>query len=181
MEYIDSQGAESASFELYMNGPDSAQFFVTGILGADILTAIIFGDSAAVKVRGWPGFSSIGKSDMLMFDEMGIDKISPFIIGFVLFPQYFYEFIPDGFEFYADTLKVNNHEFYFLPQTGGKFILRALDSPLIVTYFGRKDVENGFYPSKIILADYSESWQIKVNIKKLILNKPMPSINWRQI
>jgi hypothetical protein len=181
LEYRDSQVAETASFELFMNGPDSALFFVTGLLGADILTAIIIEDSAAIKVRGWQGFTSFGKNDILTFDEMGIDKISPFIIGFVLFPQYFYEVFPDGFDIYADTIKFKNQEIYFLPQTGEKFALRALNPPLMATYLGRKDIEDGFYPSRILLADDSGKWQLSANINKLILNKPLPFINWRQL
>lgn len=169
---------EAASFELYLAGQDSVLLFIKGTLGAEILKLNVHSDSAWLKIRGRDNSEIYVKGQTIALDDLGISDISPFIIGFAIFPQYYRKEMPPDFDYISDTLQIREMSFLVNPRTS-KFVFRGIDSDLSISYSGRKEVTEGHYPSLVNISNLSGDWEIAVRITRVKINKGLSPDFWQ--
>jgi len=169
---------QSGSFQLFLNGPDSASFLIEGPFGADAFKMVVLGDKAHILTDD--GWTTLRADDRIDFAEYGISNISPFLIGPIIFPQY-YPARVNSIDGHGNLLvEIDNIDFYSFPSfTNGHFSLWDPQTDIVSSYERRKNAGDGFYPSHIEVhtSGFSE-WYIILNITRIKENSEIPPAVW---
>jgi len=169
---------QSGTFQLFLNGPDSASFLIEGPFGADAFKMVILDDQAHVLTdKGW---MTLQRDEQIAVAEYGIENISPFLIGPVIFPQYYPADITSSED--DKTISITIDEIGFsssVRELGEYFNLIEPETGLVAEYTDRKNHEDGFYPSRIeAFRPDSNDWKIVIKIGKIRKDPVIPPTVW---
>lgn len=169
---------QSGSFQLFLNGPDSASFLIEGPLGADAFRMVVLGDAAHVLTND--GWMRLKRRENIAVTEYGIENISPFLIGPLIFPQYYPSKVSSDANPKRLTVEINDNIFISNPPANdGSFDLFESQSGMIAKYTGRKEFETGFYPSHIeVFRPDSGNWRIVLKITRIRKDPEIPVTIW---
>ncbi|OGC90291.1 MAG: hypothetical protein A2W25_05975 [candidate division Zixibacteria bacterium RBG_16_53_22] len=169
---------QSGSFQLFLNGPDSASFLIEGPFGADAFKMVILGDAANILTN--EGWTHLTRGQSIGVAEYGISNISPFLIGPVIFPQYYPVDVAGDDDGRKVQLRINGTGFSSrIMNYGGYFNLIEPRTGLISEYTNRKNLDSGFYPARVeILNPQSGNWRIILEITRLKINAEIPPAVW---
>ena len=179
IEYEDARVRQEGSFKLFLTGPDSLSFLIEGPLHVDVFRMIILGEDAHLLSSEDEGWRILHKGERVAVAEYGVDNISPFLTGLFAFPQYFIRALdgetgPGEYGFSWDdepfTCRAARKQM--------EFSISQKNSGIKAVYGGRKDFENGFYPSKIEITNAPGSWRITLNIDAVRVNPQIPQSVW---
>jgi hypothetical protein len=179
IEFKEGQATtQSGSFQLFLNGPDSASFLIEGPFGADAFKMVILGDAANILTdEGW---GHLNRGENIEFAEYGISNISPFLIGPIIFPQYYPTKLGQVGNTGHLTIEIAGTHFFSDPSRyGGSFDLFEPQSGLLAGYADRKNIARGFYPSYIEVCNpVSGDWRIILKITRIKANADIPPDVW---
>jgi hypothetical protein len=179
IEFDSGVAIESGSFQLFINGPDSISFLIEGPFKVDVFRLVIADDLASAYSRAegeWYGFK---RGELLDIPEYGIEKMTPFLLGTYILPQYYLR--PAGSADAPITLvsPSDNVEFHIESGTPERsFLLSRGNADIIAVYSRRKNHGDGFYPSQVEIFDKTESWRISLEIDKIRINPSIPAKLW---
>ncbi len=179
IEFKSGVAIESGSFQLFLNGPDSLSFLIEGPFKVDLFRLVIADHRAYAYSRDDGKWHMFKKGDFLEIPEYGIEKLSPFLLGNYIFPQYYLRLA--GSENSSNRLisPYHNMEFYFESGAGERsFLLSCRNADIKALYSRRMNHESGFYPSQVEIFDRTESWRISLEIDKIRINPSIPAKIW---
>jgi hypothetical protein len=179
IEFTESHAEQSGSFQLFLNGPDSASFLIEGPLGADAFRLVVLGDIAQILADD--GWIAIAADERVDISEYGIENISPFLVGPLIFPQYYPVDLVDTNDVGYLAVTVRGHGFSSrLQQFGEYFNLIDPRTGIIAEYRNRKEFDEGFYPSSIeTFNPQSSGWKINLKITRIRENPTIPPTVWQ--
>lgn len=179
IEFRSGVAIESGSFQLLLNGPDSISFLIEGPFKVDLFRLVITDDYAYANSRNDRRWYRFGRDDLLDIPEYGIEKLTPFLLGTYIFPQYYLRLA--GPENAPGSLISPSGDMDFNLESGagkGSFLLSSRNADIIALYSRRKNYKDGFYPSKVEIFDKTESWRISLEINKIRINPSIPVELW---
>ena len=178
IEFNDGRTVQSGSFEMFLAGRDSLAFRIEGPLGIDVFRMIVMDTTAYLLANKDEGWVALGPNERAEVAEYGIDYISPFETGMVIFPQYYVDsFTPHGEN--ALTLKSRSHDYQCAIENAGKrFVILAGEYEIVSEYSRPYAFEDGFYPSMIKLSTPDAKWNIKIHIGNIKVNPIIPLKIW---
>ncbi len=180
IQFNGSKGSQSGSFQMIINRGDSLMFLIEGPLKIDIFKLVVFGDEAYARDREFPGWTMYGQNDRLEIPEYGIEDLTPFDIGYFVFPQFYYQnSIVSGSG--KKILFLGNQEFVVNSNPDRRsFSVWNQYLNLYADYSKRKENANGYYPAEIFIFSNDNEWKISLKIEKLKLNPKIPSRVWER-
>ena len=179
IEFESGVAIESGSFQLFLNGPDSLSFLIEGPFKVDVFRLVIADRYAYAYSRDEGRWYRFKRGDLLDIPDYGIEKLTPFLLGTYIFPQYYLRLA--GPQNGSDRLisPLDNMEFHIESVARERsFLLTRRDTDIITLYSRRKNYEDGFYPSRVEIFDKTESWQMSLEIDKIRINPSIPAKLW---
>jgi hypothetical protein len=178
IDFEDGRNRESGTFNLIMNRGDSLAFLVEGPFKVDIFKMLILSNTAYAIDRESDDWTVAASDEKFMMPDYGIDGISPDLLKYCVFPQFFLQnnlsLNPE-----ISTVWYDKYTFRVIPSRNQKtFVLRDSDFSLLIFYSRRKDYGGGYYPSTIEISPYEKSWQIRFEIDKIRLDPDIPLKIW---
>lgn len=179
IEFDNGVAIESGSFQLFTNGPDSVSFLIEGPFRVDVFRLVIADDLAYAYSRAdgeWYGFK---RGELLDIPEYGIEKMTPFLLGTYILPQYYLRLTGSPDAPITLVSPSDNVEFYIETGTPERsFLLSHSNADIVAIYSRRKNHDDGFYPSQVEISDRARSWQISLEIDKIRINPSIPAKLW---
>jgi hypothetical protein len=179
IEFKENRLTQSGSFQLYLNGPDSLAFLIEGPFGIDEFRMAILDETVYILKQGeWLVADRDSRIDI---PEYGIANISPFLIGTIIFPQYYPASLVEDSVEYNPVYDINGTEFIAAYEHwGGHFRLTDSQTDISADYFNKKEFDSGFYPSRIeITGPGDKVWEILIKITKVRKNVTLPLAIWQ--
>ncbi|UCC79072.1 MAG: hypothetical protein JSW64_12460 [Candidatus Zixiibacteriota bacterium] len=180
IDFEDRNHRESGSFSLVANRGDSLAFIIEGPFKVDIFRLVIIDETACARDRESDEWTVVGADEKLMIPDYGIGSITPDLLGYYIFPQFYLQsslwFDPEQM-----TVSTEIYTFHILPSGNQKsFVFSSADQDLSALYGRRKDFGGGFYPSTIEISPIDKSWRIRLEIDKIKPNPKIPDNIWRR-
>lgn len=180
IQFKGARGSQSGSFRMIINRGDSLMFLIEGPLKIDIFKLVVIGNEAYALDRQSPGWTVYGQNDRLEIPEYGIEDLTPFDLGYFVFPQfYFQNFFVNGSG--KEILFLGNQEFIVKSNPDLKsFSIWNQELNLLANFGKRKDRADGYFPSEISIFSKDKKWEISLEIEKIKLNPKIPSRVWER-
>jgi hypothetical protein len=180
IEFQSERLKRGGSFELFLSGTDSLAFIVEGTFGLDLFRLLIIGEEAFATSNGWDDWQAIEKGETLSVPEWGIDKFSPYIIGPLVFPQYYFSYLDwEGALEDIGHIKQQQQEFILTRSENLRgFTITEESSGILAYYSNLKKIDGGFFPSKAQISSFDSDWRIVIEIAKIRKNLPNVPTIW---
>lgn len=179
IEFKSGVAIESGSFQLFLNGPDSLSFLIEGPFKVDLFRLVIADHRAYAYSRDDRKWYRFKKGDFLEIPEYGIEKLSPFLLGNYILPQYYLRLADSESSTNRLISPYEDMEFYFESGAGKRsFLLSCWNADIVALYSHRINHGGGFYPSRVEIFDRTESWRISLEINKIRINPSIPAKIW---
>lgn len=179
IEFRSGVAIESGSFQLFLNGPDSLSFLIEGPFKVDLFRLVIADHYAYAYSRDDGKWLRLKRGDLLDIPEYGIEKLTPFLLGTYIFPQYYLHLADSENASNRLISPFDNIEFHIESGAGERsFLLSRWNADIIALYSRKKNHEDGFYPSRVEIFDKTESWRISLEIDKIRINPSIPAKLW---
>ncbi len=174
------QVSESGSFQMMLNRGDSLMFLIEGPLKLDIFKLVVIDGTAYALERGSPGWTEFGLNDPLEFPEYGIKDITPFELGNIVFPQFYYQdsnINSSG----GRIVYIGDKQYYLRSSPDSKsFTISNNESNIHSDYSKRKEISSGFFPSKIAVFQPEKKWKVIFEIDRVKINPNIPGRAWER-
>jgi hypothetical protein len=179
IEFSDSHGSQSGGFEMFMAGRDSLSFLIEGPLGADVFRMIVLDTTAYLLSNHDEGWVTLGRLERASVAEYGIDNISPFETGLIIFPQYFVDSFQDkSYEGIVFFNYLGQNYLCAIADDNKRFTIQARDIIVISEYSRPSSFGDGFYPSQILVSPPQGNWRILLRIESIRVNPRIPARTW---
>lgn len=179
IEFRSGVAIESGSFQLFLNGPDSLSFLIEGPFKVDLFRLVIADPYAYAYSRDDGKWFRLKRGDLLDIPEYGIEKLTPFLLGIYIFPQYYLRLADSENASNRLISHFDNMEFYI--ESGGakrSFVLSRRNDDIMALYSRRKNHKGKYYLSRVEIFDRTESWRIRLEIDKIRINPSIPAKLW---
>ncbi len=179
IEFDDGVSRQSGDFQAFLVSSDSLSFLIEGPLGADVFKMVIVDGRAFLRSNGDDGWTVIGRGERADIADYGIENISPFLTGFFIFPQYYVrsadrEEAPGELIYIYDSQEIISRS----SDTDREFLLREPGAGISAVYSRRKEIGDGYYPSRVTIFKPGADWRIGLTITGIRLNPRIPGSAW---
>lgn len=181
LEFQADDESESGDFSLFISGLDSLSFLIEGPFKMDVLKIVVLPEMAVLKSRDDAQPLVLEPGQKFQVPEYGIEKLSPYMLGVYILPQYYLSLTGSSGRFARLTSRTREGEFNSASAGNGRLVtLMSAESDLVGVYSRVKRFDGGFYPSEIEISDKYGDWRISLEIEKIKINAELPVKIWSQ-
>jgi len=180
IEFDNGDYSESGSFQMIMNRGDSLAFVIEGPFKIDIFRLVLVDKTAYARDRNSEFWTVVRPDEKLAIPEYGIENLTPDFLGYFVFPQFY---STGSLQFDSEKMLLTSPEYSFglFPSRNKRsFTMENREIDLQATYLDRKNLGDGYYPSRIEISRPGNSWKISFEIDKVRLDPRISSKVWER-
>jgi hypothetical protein len=182
IEFFDGRATQSGSFQMFFNGPDSMSFLIEGPLGVDVFRMVNINNESYLLSNNNDGWVLIPQGEAASIADFGIENISPHLAGIFAFPQYYLPYLKDDSTLGEQIFTYNDNILVVSTQheSTNHFGILEPETGIAAAYSKRRDIDGGFYPSRVTLLQPDEPWRLTFNITKVKVNPLIDPRIWNR-